>query len=323
MKSLISVIVPIYNVEKYLKRCIDSIINQTYKNLEIILVDDGSLDNCSKICDEYSKKDKRIRVIHKANGGLSDARNTGLDQAKGKYICFIDSDDYIDINMIKELYTNLVKTKSDISICDFVSFDEKTEKYNSYSNSIFIVKDSKYDLMFNEYRLVTTVQWNKLFKREIFDNLRFKYGKIHEDEFIICYELEKANKISFLLKPYYHYYQRVNSITGKFSINNFDAIDAIISQIVFFRERNMINKMVKSMLVCFSTTAILLLKARDNNIDKYFIIKYEKDNKKIGKEILQKYYSVISIKDKIKIILYIISPIFYYKLLNNRINTIY
>ena len=108
-KEVISIVVPIYKVEKYIKKCIDSIIEQTYKNLEIILVDDGSPDGCAKICDEYAKKDKRIKAIHKENGGLSDARNVGIDISTGKYICFVDSDDYIENNYIELLYKCIVE----------------------------------------------------------------------------------------------------------------------------------------------------------------------------------------------------------------------
>ena len=116
MEELISVVVPVYNVEKYIDKCINSIINQTYKNLEIILVDDGSPDNCGNICDEYAKKDNRIIVIHKENGGLSDARNTGIEVSKGKYITFIDSDDYISDNYVSFLYNLIIEYKADISI---------------------------------------------------------------------------------------------------------------------------------------------------------------------------------------------------------------
>ena len=121
MKNLlVSVIVPIYNVEKYLRKCVDSILNQTYKNLEIILVDDGSPDNCGNICDEYALSDSRIRIIHKKNGGLSDARNAGLDIARGNYILFVDSDDYIDETMVEKLYEALEKEKAEMSLCSFV-----------------------------------------------------------------------------------------------------------------------------------------------------------------------------------------------------------
>ena len=124
-EELISIIVPVYKVEKYLDKCINSIVSQTYKNLEVILVDDGSPDSCGKMCDEWTKKDTRIKVIHKENGGLSDARNFGLDCAKGKYIQFVDSDDYIEKDMIEFLYKNLKENNADISICSNYMVDEE------------------------------------------------------------------------------------------------------------------------------------------------------------------------------------------------------
>ena len=118
-KPLLSIIVPVYNVEKYIERCIKSILNQSFTNFELILVDDGSPDNCGKICDEYKKKDSRIKVIHKKNGGLSDARNAGIERAKGEYIAFVDSDDFINKYMYEILYKNAKKWDADISICNF------------------------------------------------------------------------------------------------------------------------------------------------------------------------------------------------------------
>ena len=128
MDSLISVIVPIYNVEKYLQKCVDSIINQTYKNLEIILVDDGSPDNCPKMCDDYAEKDSRIKVVHKENGGLSDARNVGMEVATGEYVSFIDSDDYISLDFYETLLETIVDNDSDVVECGVVKFYEN-EKF--------------------------------------------------------------------------------------------------------------------------------------------------------------------------------------------------
>ena len=125
--DLISIIVPVYNVEKYIHECVDSIINQTYKNIEIILVDDGSPDNCGKICDEYAKKDNRIKVIHKPNGGLSDARNHGIDVANGEWLMFIDSDDWIEPNMAEKLLHSALNNKADLAISSVILFDEEKE----------------------------------------------------------------------------------------------------------------------------------------------------------------------------------------------------
>ena len=137
--QLISIIVPIYNVEKYLKQCIESIISQTYRNIEIILVDDGSPDNCGKICDEYSQKDKRIIVLHKENGGLSDARNKGIDIAKGDYLTFVDSDDFVNIDYIEKLYNSIKFNNTKLAQCGISKVDENNEiieKLNYEKNQI-------------------------------------------------------------------------------------------------------------------------------------------------------------------------------------------
>ena len=179
----ISIIVPIYNVEKYLEKCIKSILSQTYKNLEIILVDDGSPDKCGMICDKYKEIDDRIIVIHQENKGLSGARNTGLKNANGKYVCFIDSDDYINEHMIETLYENLIKTGSDISICDFFQVKENENiKIKKIENAVKIMNKQEClkKLLYHKYKL-DIVTWNKLYKQELFNNIEFPEGKIYED----------------------------------------------------------------------------------------------------------------------------------------------
>ncbi len=170
--ELISVIVPIYNVDNYLEKCIDSIINQSYKNLEIILIDDGSTDDCGIICDKYKKNDERIIVIHKKNEGLSSARNKGLDIAKGNLISFIDGDDYIEHNMLATLKKNMEKYESDISIC-CCNHIKNNKKYNRFCNTSikeFVSEGKcKYLNMYNEYSPLSNCVWNKLYKKEIFN----------------------------------------------------------------------------------------------------------------------------------------------------------
>ena len=175
----ISVIVPVFKTEKYLNRCIKSIVNQTYKNLEIILVDDGSTDNCPKICDDWSNKDDRIVVIHKKNGGVSSARNIGINHSNGKYISFVDSDDYIDQDMLSKLVNCLKEKKSDISICnyypntfDFFELDKKI-KIDVFYNMLF---DKKY------YR---GYLWNKLYRSDIIKNNQLFF----DDNICICEDL--------------------------------------------------------------------------------------------------------------------------------------
>ena len=221
-KDLISVIVPIYNVEKYLDKCVESIVNQAYSNLEIILVNDGSPDSCLEKCEEWKKKDKRIIVLNKENGGLSSARNAGIDICKGDYIVFVDSDDYIHTKMIEKLYNNLKKYDSDVSICNYFIDNEKSiYPYIGKFEDFAINGNEKYDYLYNRYQVMTIIAWNKMYKREIFETLRYPDGKIHEDEYIIFDVLEKAKKISYVSEPLYYYLQRQGSITSKFNMKRF------------------------------------------------------------------------------------------------------
>lgn len=241
----ISIIVPIYNVQQYLKKCIDSIIEQTFNDFELILVNDGSTDKSGIICDEYKKIDNRIKVIHKENGGLSSARNAGIDIAKGKYIGFVDSDDYISKFMFQKLYENIIEYNADISICDYVEvfqdkeiiYQEKIEKKKLILSNIEALEK-----IYKEKGWVYVVAWNKLYKKEIFNDLRFPIGKVHEDEMIAHEILYKANKIIFIEDQLYYYLQRDNSIMGKnYNINRLDIIDAMKIRANFFYEKNLKN----------------------------------------------------------------------------------
>ena len=222
---LISVIVPVYKVEPYLERCVNSIINQTYKNLEIILVDDGSPDNCGKICDELAIKDNRIRVIHKENGGLSSARNAGLDIATGDYITFVDSDDYIENDYLFYLLNALINSNSDIAICGMKTIDE-SEKIISIdaflSNEIFNVKE-----IFEKILLpLKTAAWGKLFSKKIISNYRFPEKIIHGEDLVFLANLiENDTKFITVKHAFYFYLKRKNSITtAKFSKKSFDEV---------------------------------------------------------------------------------------------------
>lgn len=237
-KELVSVIVSIYNVEDYLNKCIDSIINQTYKNLEIILVDDGSLDNSPQICDEYSKKDNRIKVIHKQNGGLSDARNHGIEISTGKYLCFIDSDDYIDKQMIEKLYQNLKGNKSDISICNFYeAYQNGKLNYQHFPNEKLKVSgNNKFYNIYNDYGISTIIACGKIYKKELFNDIRYPIGRVHEDEVIVIDILEKTNIISYIDEPLYYYVQREKSITKTFNLKRLDIIETHEKRIKYFEK---------------------------------------------------------------------------------------
>ncbi len=215
MDELISVIIPVYNVEKYLKICLESVLNQTYQNLEIILVDDGSKDKSGQICDEYSKKDERIKVIHKENGGLSDARNVGIENSFGKYICFIDSDDYIDVKFLENLYSIIKKYNADISVCCYKIVSEnsdhlKVEEKREYSEEVWNNEQSYKELLL--FGKLENYIWNKLFKKSLFNGVCFPKGKKMEDIGTTYLLLDKAKKIATTNYVGYFYMQREGSI---------------------------------------------------------------------------------------------------------------
>ncbi len=215
MRPLISIIVPIYKVEKYLNRCLDSIINQTYKDLEIILVDDGSPDNCGRICDEYELKDNRIKVIHKENGGLSDARNVAIDIAKGEYITFIDSDDYVTIDYVESLYNIINKYNAEMSISLPNSFKEGTipaEYIESKKEKIFDPRMAVSTMFYQE--LFDNYAWAKLYHKSLFDNIRYPKGLLFEDLPTTYKLMFKCKTIVFINYKNYYYLQRNDSIEG-------------------------------------------------------------------------------------------------------------
>ncbi len=232
--SKISVIVPIYKVEKFLNRCIDSILAQTFKNFDLILVDDGSSDNCPKICDDYAKKDKRVKVIHKKNGGLSEARNFGIDYAletDSEYITFIDSDDWVDANYLRFLYDS-VNDNCFISVCDF----HKTSDFNIDTNDVNVFNLINPEDFWVQNQINATVAWGKLYKKSLFNDVRFPVGKLHEDEFTTYKLLFSCKKIAYVSNKLYYYFLREESIMAKWSVKRLDLIDARYNQLLFFKK---------------------------------------------------------------------------------------
>lgn len=240
MKDLISIIVPIYNVEKYLSKCIDSIINQTYQNIEIILVDDGSPDNCSQICDDYAERDKRIVVVHKKNGGLSDARNYGLDVCKGEYITFIDSDDYVESNYIEVLYRLLKDTNSDISIVGTNSvYEDKAVNFEccDYSNIKKVIYEKEAVIIGTLNVNISQNAWGKLYKRYLFDEIRFPVGFLYEDLAIVFNILDITTRVVVSDARLYNYLVRNNSIMhSKFSMKQYCEVEIIDNSMDFMME---------------------------------------------------------------------------------------
>lgn len=255
MDKLISVIVPVYNVEKYLKKCIDSIINQTYRNLEIILVDDGSPDNAGKICDEYALKDHRIRVIHKENGGLSDARNAGIDVVHGEYLSFVDSDDYLDEHMMEKLLAALISEDAEMSMCRFTYVDDDghlLEKKNAELPPAKSEVLTGFEAIrrLNEGSGQYSIACCKLYKRDLFQGVRFPVGKRHEDEFVSHVLFMKCNRVACIGEALYYYVQRNDSIMGSariaLSIKYLDAVEALLNRAVFLVPYGMLLEVGKA-----------------------------------------------------------------------------
>lgn len=214
---LISIIVPIYNVEQYLPRCIDSLIRQTYRNIEIILVDDGSPDSCGEICEEYSKKDNRIKVIHKQNGGLSDARNAGLDIAQGDYLLFVDSDDWIEDETCETVLKFAIENKADIVPFGIAKvYENGTKKIQpiKLQKEVASAECIKALIYKVEECGLCNYAWNKLYSSILFEDLRFPKGLLYEDQGITYKLFHKSKRICVCHKKLYNYYQRNNSITG-------------------------------------------------------------------------------------------------------------
>ena len=247
--ELISVIIPVYNVEKFLPYSLDRVINQTYKNLEIILINDGSTDNSKAICKQYEEKDNRIKLINQKNQGAAVARNTGLDNASGKYIGFVDSDDVISLEFYTGLYKLLKETDSDISECASVQISEddlfnKNYKFDNIDNIDFITTNSLGALnRINSEEIYITgksiVVWNKLYKRQLFNDIRFPIGKKYEDDLTTYKIFNKINKLASKEKVLYNYVKRKNSLMHKeFSMDRLEALEVFDNYEHFFKEYN-------------------------------------------------------------------------------------
>lgn len=238
MEPKISVIVPVYKVEKYLEKCVKSLVNQSYKNLEIILVDDGSPDNCPALCDSYAKQDNRIKVIHQENMGLSAARNAGIDIASGEYIGFVDSDDYIHKNMYEVLMKTCLDNHCDIAVCSLKKFEKEIEADEVITEPGLELyeKEKKFEAYFKLHGTEMIVAWNKLYKKELFHNVRYPKGKIHEDEFTTYILIGAAERVAFVNFPFYYYFQRAESIMGQgFSLKSLDRLEAFKLRQQYFK----------------------------------------------------------------------------------------
>ena len=281
----------------------------------MILVNDGSTDNCGKICDMYKSKDKRIRVIHKKNEGISSARNVGLDLAKGKYMAFVDSDDYINKNMYEILYKNLIKTDADISMCNFQYVNDNSiinidQSIDNYEYLIFNNIEAL-NKLYSKSNVNIVVPWCKLYKKELFEDLRYDEGRIHEDEFIIHELLYKSKKIVYTNVELYYYLKRQGSITqSDFNLKKLDAVYAFKERVEFFRRKKLIElefkaqqKYLHSFFGKYYETKIKL----DNCNEE--LIKLKNDYNRNLIFILMNAYFIW--KEKVLFILFFINPKFY------------
>lgn len=242
--KLITVIIPVYNVKPYLSKCLESVGKQSYKNLEIILVDDGSDDGSFSICKEFSKRDSRIKLYHTKNLGLSHARNVGLDHANGEYIVFIDSDDYIHENMISIMMDKA--EDADLVICNYKKVLNDTKKEIPQDAKCLKDDSWNYKQFWEHYYLkdlnvFCCVAWNKLYKRKLFKNIRYPINEIHEDEYIINDIVSRCNKIKIINDVLYYYVQRGNSIMHNSYQGYMGSAEAFIGRCDAFQNRNLVG----------------------------------------------------------------------------------
>lgn len=295
----ISIVVPIYNVENFLPFCLDSIIQQTYKNLEIILVDDGSTDSSLKICNEYASRDKRIQIIHQENHGLSYSRNKGIEIASSEYISFIDADDIIAPDFCEHLLHLLISNDADIAECKFIKINESDLPNYTFpisSDSAFLVLNSIESLnrIHNDNLDIcvnSVVVWNKLYKIKLFDDIRYPVGKIHEDEYTTYKLFYKAQKIISSNKQLYGYVQRKSSIMNKpFSLSRLDALEPYDNYMTFFKKIDD-TYLIKKCERRYLRLLVLILTELENS---------DFDNKPYVRNILKEKFDEIYVPDDIE-----------------------
>ena len=232
---MISIIVPVYKVENYLRQCIESILFQTYTDIEVLLIDDGSPDKCGEICDEYAKKDIRIRVFHTENRGLSEARNLGIRESEGEYVGFVDADDWIEPDMYENLFNNMNEIGSDICVCGYWHESDVTTAISEGTEGALSDSESLVALINNK---ITSAVWNKLYRKELFENIYFPVNMNFEDVFIMHRIFDRAKLIFVIKNPEYHYRQRGNSIKMNYAAHNLlDYAYAFLDRYYFLMER--------------------------------------------------------------------------------------
>ena len=298
--ELVSIIVPVYNVEKYLPECIDSILNQSYKNLEIILVDDGSTDESGRICDLYAKEDRRIKVVHKQNGGLSDARNAGIEESKGEYLAFVDSDDSIQYHYVEKMLNVMANSHCDVVQCAYerIFEDGRHVPYGVISLEADgrTIQNYFYESIYNPEGF--DVACNKLYKRGLFAQIRYPLGRLHEDIATTYKVLFEATKIVVIPEVLYHYRVRQGSITSGESLQSLlDWQEAEAERLQFYSQNDMIQMKKLSLKRYYYRLYICI---RHREIRKEQRESFIRISNKLAKEILKD--SGYSVKEKMGIL---------------------
>lgn len=236
MNELVSIVIPIYNVENYLSQCVDSVVAQTYPNLDIVLVDDGSTDSSSAICDDYANKYNNITVIHKVNGGISDTRNVGIEKSKGEYILFVDGDDWVHKDYVRQLIDFALNNDCEIVQGNFYYAYESRELKQSYTSNDFCLGKTEVLNGLLESKIIHNFVWGKLFKSSLIKEIKFPVNKLFEDAFWTYQVIDRCNNYGIVSTPLYYYRQRESSLTGRFSYKNFDLIEAYIARAEYYQK---------------------------------------------------------------------------------------
>lgn len=305
-RGLISVIVPVYNVERYLSRCVESLLAQTYKNIEILLIDDDSQDKCPQLCDDYVKNYSNIKTIHLKNSGIgvSGARNAGLDNAKGDYIAFVDSDDYVHCELFYQLHNLLEKQPiANMAMCSYQKVNEETKHFDGVKvcNEILLDDLGAMNLIIEDQN--KTAVWSKLYKKSIFENLRFPVGKHNEDMFLMPFIFQNAKNIVYCPYPLYYYFQDNESLCrSAFNYNMLDMLDAlsIWNEQVASYYPNLLKKAKSHYYTAVINSCQYLANKNDTIGKKKFKYYQSKINSEFKEMILSEF---ISTNNKIKLVL--------------------
>lgn len=288
--SLLSIVVPVYNVEKYIGKCLYSIIKQSYRNIEVIVIDDGSTDGSGAICDEIAAEDNRIKVVHTSNKGVSAARNLGISLVNGQYLAFVDADDYIEENMYQVLLDDIQRYEADISMCNVYHRRNRKHVFQNEDENIKIYTGIEMLEHFygNDYVLAVVV-WNKVYKRELFQDISFPEGLTREDEFVMHKVIYYAKSISFRNEGLYHYLTHKGSITRQKDLGRLNRLIAVEDRLLFFRDKEMPKLYYLSLLRLLNDSARC-----------YFYVFMNFHNKEALRKIQKRFMSYYDEVDKMK-----------------------